>query len=83
MSAVTIPPELLEGLDQLASNEGCARDEIVAQAVAEFLDRQNDNDAMSEWHIPLVQEGIEQADRGEFVEFDRDRILEKIRARRR
>lgn len=59
-----------ERLDKLAQATDRSKSWLAAQAVEAFLDLQ-------EWQVAAIQEGLAQAERGEFVE--QDTILAKLR----
>ncbi len=60
---VRLPSEVKEGLDRLAETTERSRSWLAASAIAEFVKAQ-------EWQITEIQQGIREADRGEFATSD-------------
>ena len=52
--------ETLQKLDELASQLECSRNDLVNQAIKQFLD-------LLSWQIERIEEGIAAADRGDVV----------------
>jgi RHH-type transcriptional regulator, rel operon repressor / antitoxin RelB len=59
-ATVILCQELATGLDELAASRGRTRSESAEEAVARFLDYER-------WAIAHIQEGLRQAEAGEFV----------------
>jgi RHH-type transcriptional regulator, rel operon repressor / antitoxin RelB len=59
-AAVTLPPDLLAGLDELAASTGRQRAELAREAVAKYLDYER-------WAAEHIREGLRQARVGEFA----------------
>ena len=69
--AVELDDEILQALDQLARRTERSRDDIICQAVQNFLDLQT-------WQIDKIEAGIAAAERGDFAtEEEIARIAEK------
>lgn len=54
--------------------------ELVAEAIAEMKERQNKRKVWPEYIRRAVREGIEQAERGEYVEFTAEDVIAEGRA---
>lgn len=67
-TALTLRPDLLAGLDELASSTGRPRAELAEEAVAKYLDRERRV-------IEHIKEGLRQAEAGEFAS---DEEMEEI-----
>jgi predicted transcriptional regulator len=68
---VELDDESLQALDQLARRTERSRDDIIGQAVQNFLDLQA-------WQIDKIEAGIAAAERGDFAtEVEIARIAEK------
>ncbi len=73
-TTVRLRPDLAAGLDELAAHTGRARAELAEEAVAQYLDYER-------WAVARIQEGIRQADAGEFAsEAEVERVFNKYRA---
>ena len=59
--SLRLDPEIRKRLDELARVTERSRASIAAEAVKQYIDLQ-------EWQITAIQKGIEQADRGEFID---------------
>lgn len=59
-TSIRLPEEVLRGLDALASVTARKRNYLITVAVKEFVARET-------WHIRRIQEGLGQAEAGEFV----------------
>lgn len=71
---LTLRPDLVTGLDELAASTGRGRDELAEEAVAKYL-------AYERWAMTRIQEGIRQADAGEVASEDEvERVFGKYRA---
>lgn len=57
---LTLRPDLLAGLDELAASTGRARAELAEEAVAKYLDHER-------WAVERIKEGLRQAEAGEFA----------------
>lgn len=68
--SIRLSPQTRERLDKLAQATDRSKSWLAAQAVEAFLDLQ-------EWQVAAIQEGLAQAERGEFVE--QDTVLAKLR----
>ena len=75
-AAVTIrveKPDVLEKLDKLAKSTDRSRNWLLNRALEEFVELQS-------WQVAKIEEGLAQADRGEFVpQSDIDRLRTKYR----
>lgn len=71
---LTLRPELVAGLDELAASTGRARDELIEEAVARYLDYER-------WAMARIREGVRQAEAGELASEDEvERVFGKYRA---
>ena len=71
---LTLRPDLMAGLDELAASTGRARDELAEEAVAKYLDYER-------WAMARIREGVRQADAGELASEDEvERVFGKYRA---
>jgi predicted transcriptional regulator len=59
-ATVILPQELVTGLDELAASRGSTRSQLAEEAIARSLDYEH-------WAIAHIQEGLRQAEAGEFV----------------
>lgn len=57
---VRLPDKTTEKLDQLAEKLDRSRAYVAAQAISEFVQRE-------EWQLAEIAAGVEEADRGDFV----------------
>lgn len=73
-AALTLRPDLLAGLDELASSTGRPRAELAEEAITRYLDYER-------WAVERIKEGLRQADAGEFAsEEEVERVFNKYRA---
>lgn len=59
--SLRLPPDIRKRLDALAIATERSRTAIVVEAVKRYVDLQ-------EWQITAIKRGVEQADRGEFID---------------
>ncbi len=59
-TTLTIAEDLSERLKRLAKITEQSESSLISQAIEEFL-------TVQEWHVQAIKEGIEAADRGDFV----------------
>jgi predicted transcriptional regulator len=59
-TSIRLPEEVLRALDALASVTARNRNYLITEAVKEFVARET-------WHVQRIQEGLRQAEAGEFV----------------
>ena len=63
--------ETLQTLDRLAERTECSRDDLISQAVQDYL-------ALHNWQIDKIRAGIAAAERGDFTDEEEiARIVEK------
>ena len=62
--SLRLDPDIRKRLDALAVATGRSRSAIAAEAVKQYVDLQ-------EWQIAAIKKGVEQADRGEFIDHAR------------
>lgn len=71
---LTLRPDLVAELDELAASTGRARDELIEEAVAKYLDHER-------WAMARIREGVRQADAGVLASEDEvERVFGKYRA---
>lgn len=72
MTAFTIrvPDEVADRLNQIAQKLDRSRSHMAAQAIEDFVSRE-------EWQLAEVEDGIAEADRGEFASDDVARVVGK------
>jgi predicted transcriptional regulator len=59
-TSIRLPQEVLQALDALADVTARNRNYLIVEAVKEFVARET-------WHVRRIQEGLRQAEAGEFV----------------
>lgn len=59
-----LEPELRERLDKLARATERSRAALAAEAVRQFVER-------NEWQIAAIEEGVREADKGQFIDHSR------------
>jgi predicted transcriptional regulator len=59
-TSIRLPDDVLRDLDALAGVTARTRNYLITEAVKEFVARES-------WHVRRIQEGLRQADAGEFV----------------
>ena len=70
---LSLRQDLVDGLDELAAGHGKTRAEIAEEAVGRYLEYER-------WFMERVDEGVRQADAGEFATGDEvDRVFNKCR----
>jgi predicted transcriptional regulator len=57
---ITVPPDLIAQYDQVAELTGRARDDLMLDALRDFLAEQT-------WYLAAVNQGMASADAGRFV----------------
>ena len=62
--SLRLDPDIRKRLDALAVATERSRSAIAAEAVKQYVDLQ-------EWQIAAIKKGVEQADRGEFIDHAR------------
>ena len=67
-TTVRLQNEARAALDRLSNSTGRSRSWLIARALEDFL-------AIAEWQIPLIEEGIKSANRGDFAS---DEEMERI-----
>ena len=68
MDTLPVKPERMAALEQYAQHHGKKPAEVLDDALAKFLDYET-------WFAQAVEQGINAADRGEFIEHDAVRTL--------
>jgi predicted transcriptional regulator len=72
---LSLRQDLVDGLDELAAGRGKTRAEIAEEAVGRYLEYER-------WFMERVDEGVRQADAGEFATDDEvDQVFNKYRTR--
>ena len=62
--SLRLEPEIRKRLDALAIATERSRDALAVEAIKQYVDLQ-------EWQIAAIKKGLEQADRGEFIDHAR------------
>ncbi len=71
-----LTPEQKRALDAIAADLDCDRSEVLSRAIAYYLD-------LHDWQVRHIQQGLQEADAGQFVpESEVQAFLEKTRSDR-